>query len=236
MADNVTIPTTGSGTATPVIATDDVSSVHFQKIKLDFGADGATDFFVTDVVGKLFVIVQGKQAHDAADSSNNPVKTGAKAIAHGTNPTAVAAADITDLYANRAGVPFVIGGHPNVQTAVYLATGATTDDNVLPAISSGTKYVITRYTITLDESTTVGVAVRLGFGAASVPALPSANADAVNGILVYHPGMVPGSILTGGDGSGILGVGGDGEELRITCEAATSGTLVVAVSYYTIES
>jgi hypothetical protein len=39
MADNVAI-TAGTGTS---IATDDVSSVHFQKVKLDLGADGATD-------------------------------------------------------------------------------------------------------------------------------------------------------------------------------------------------
>ncbi|MBP8055066.1 MAG: hypothetical protein KA314_04460 [Chloroflexi bacterium] len=43
MADNVTIPTTGAGTATPVIATDDVASVHYQKIKIALGADGAID-------------------------------------------------------------------------------------------------------------------------------------------------------------------------------------------------
>lgn len=43
MADNVTIPTTGSGTATPLIATDDVASVHYQKVKLALGADGAID-------------------------------------------------------------------------------------------------------------------------------------------------------------------------------------------------
>lgn len=42
MADNVTIPASGSGTATPVIATDDVSGVHYQKVKLDLGGDGAT--------------------------------------------------------------------------------------------------------------------------------------------------------------------------------------------------
>lgn len=42
MADNVTIPVTGTGTATPVIATDDVSGVQFQKIKLDGGGDGAS--------------------------------------------------------------------------------------------------------------------------------------------------------------------------------------------------
>lgn len=43
MADNVTIPASGTGTATPVIATDDVSSVHYQKIKIALGADGAID-------------------------------------------------------------------------------------------------------------------------------------------------------------------------------------------------
>jgi len=43
MADNVTIPTTGSGTATPVVATDDVAGVHFQKVKLiDGTADAST--------------------------------------------------------------------------------------------------------------------------------------------------------------------------------------------------
>ena len=35
---------------------------------------------------------QGNIAHDAVDSGN-PIKVGAKAVAHGSNPTAVAAAD-----------------------------------------------------------------------------------------------------------------------------------------------
>lgn len=45
MADNVAI-TAGSGTT---IATDDVSSVHYQRVKLDAGADGAT----SPVVGSV---------------------------------------------------------------------------------------------------------------------------------------------------------------------------------------
>jgi hypothetical protein len=40
MVDNVTIPATGSGTATPVVATDDVAGVHYQFMKL---TDGTLD-------------------------------------------------------------------------------------------------------------------------------------------------------------------------------------------------
>jgi hypothetical protein len=44
MADNVTIPATGTGTATPIIATDDVGGVQYQRMKLSLGPDGtATD-------------------------------------------------------------------------------------------------------------------------------------------------------------------------------------------------
>jgi hypothetical protein len=42
MADNVTIPATGGGTATPVIATDDVGGVHYQEVKIDLGGDGVS--------------------------------------------------------------------------------------------------------------------------------------------------------------------------------------------------
>jgi hypothetical protein len=43
MADNITIPTTGSGDATPDVATDDVGGVHYQKVKLyDSTADSST--------------------------------------------------------------------------------------------------------------------------------------------------------------------------------------------------
>src|SRR6185503_5652322 len=41
-ADNVTIPATGSGSATPIVATDDVSTAHYQRMKISNGeADSA---------------------------------------------------------------------------------------------------------------------------------------------------------------------------------------------------
>ncbi|MGH6953176.1 MAG: hypothetical protein ACREGL_03280, partial [Alphaproteobacteria bacterium] len=42
MADNVTIPATGSGSATPIVATDDVGGAHHQRVKVDLGGDGAS--------------------------------------------------------------------------------------------------------------------------------------------------------------------------------------------------
>lgn len=41
MADNVTVTVFGGGSA--VMATDDISSVHFERIKLALGADGVND-------------------------------------------------------------------------------------------------------------------------------------------------------------------------------------------------
>lgn len=44
MADNKTLPATGTGTADIVVATDDIGGVDYQRIKVDWGPNGtATD-------------------------------------------------------------------------------------------------------------------------------------------------------------------------------------------------
>lgn len=183
------------------------------------------------------LMIAGCTAHDAVDAGS-PAKIGAKAIAHGANPTAVAAADRTDLYANRHGVLFTIGGHPNIITrTVHIADadGAQTDASIVGTIAAGTKVAVTSIAVTLDSATTAtgGVAVKIGFGATTIPADAVAGA---NGILLDHPGIAAGSGMVLGNGSGILGIGADGEELRLTCEDPTGGNLVVTFSYFTIES
>lgn len=254
MADNVQLPITGTGTADTVVATDDVGGVHYPFMKLAQGTLGATDpiplptalggsgGLKTEEVGAGLTALQLLDDPVFADDAAFTVGTskvkmaGAKATAHGSAPDAADDGDAVALLANRHRVLFTIGGHPNVKSSVYNTTAAGTDDNILAAIAGGTKYAITRITVTLDEAVTVGVAVRIGFGTASVPALGASQADAVDDVLVYHPGMVPGSILTVGDGSAILGVGGDGAELRITNEVPTGGTLGVVVTWFPIES
>jgi len=178
--------------------------------------------------------VGGDTAHDDADSGR-PVKQGAKAIAHGSNPTAVAAGDRTDLYASRHGIPFTIGGHPNIITREYRWTTAQTDDDMLGAISSGTKVVVTMIQVYISKATTVDVKVRIGFGTANVPTEPT-DGNNVAGVVFAHPKIAAGSGAVAGNGGGIIAVGGDGEELRITADAPTSGDGRAIISYFTIES
>lgn len=303
MADTITIPATGSGSATPVVATDDAGAAgHVQVVKLAIATDGSATFIPADatagllcdpsddalrdngkvdvasldqytpVSGRLPVdgsgvtltvgshavtnagtfavqaaqsgtwIVQpgntqnttpwavaGIIAHDGANTSaNNPAVAGAEAIAHGTNPTAVAAADVTKVYANRAGIPFVIAGHPNIITLEAAYAAAAQTDTAIVTVGAGAKIVVTQIQVVADEANTVGVGFRVGFGTANTPT--------TTGVVLTHPGLVPGSGVSRGDGSGILGVGADNEDLRITAEAATGGSIRVLVSYYTIES
>lgn len=179
------------------------------------------------------VVLDGGYAHDAVDAGG-PVKVGMRALAHGTNPTAVAAADRTDWLANRAGIPWVMGGHPNIVTKqlnITDADGAQTD-TALVTVAGGLKIVVTHISAMLDSATTAtgGVAVRIGFGTTNTPA-----ADAA-GIILSHPGIAAGSGIVIGNGGGMIGVGGDGEDLRITCEDPAGGNLDIVVGYYTIES
>jgi hypothetical protein len=170
--------------------------------------------------------IQGDVAHDAPNSGN-PLQVGYEAVAHGANPSAVAAGDRTHAYANRHGIPFALGGHPNLVSLEAAYTTAQTDTAIV-SVSSGLKIVVTQAQAVLDEAATVGVGFRVGFGASSTPT--------TTGVVLTHPGLVPGGGVTRGDGAGILGVGGDGEDLRITSEAPTSGSLRLLVSYFTIEA
>jgi hypothetical protein len=244
MADNVAI-TAGSGTT---IATDDVGGVHYQVVKPAYGAaDSATLVSTTNPLpANLYASgtaltatttpgglkIDGSLAHDAVESGN-PILNGALAIAHGTNPTAVAAADRTSLYANRAGIPFVIGGHPNVVSYGMSVTTAISNTVIGPTIASGLKFVLTGLTVTADNANTVFPSIVIGFGTANTPAF--AGTPGTVKVVAGHPGVPAGGGFTRGDGSGIVGVGADDEELRVTTVGTVTG-LYIVVTGYTIES
>ena len=160
-----------------------------------------------------------------------PVATslGEKTVAHGSNPAAVPAGERAELKTNRHGVPFGIGGHPNIITQSWNYTAAQTD-TALVTVAAGVKVVVTRAIVVCHKANSVNVSFRLGFGAANVPAYAAA------GLVLTHPGAGAGEGIASGTGGAILGVGADGEDLRFTCAVPTGGSIDITVSYFTIES
>lgn len=69
MADNVTIPASGTGTATPVVATDDCAGIHYQYVKLVNGTADATDKIAGDATNGLDVDVTRLPAATVAHDS-----------------------------------------------------------------------------------------------------------------------------------------------------------------------
>jgi hypothetical protein len=259
MADNVAI-TAGSGTS---IATDDCGAGgHAQIVKLGIATDGSATPIPADAngllvksataanlkaevvgTGTLAVQVDGSAltalqllddtvfADDAAFTvgTHKVTMAGAVAVAHGSAPDAADAGDAVAMLTNRHRIPFILGGHPNlVTTRVTYAASAQTDVSLTGTQAGGTKVVVTQVQVTVSNPTTATPSVVIGFGATNTPTGA--------GVVISHPGIPGGGGVSRGDGSGILGIGGDGEELRITAGAATGGVLDAVVSYFLIES
>lgn len=177
--------------------------------------------------------VGGGTAHDAVDSGN-PVKIGGVAVSGSATPTSVASGDRTRFISNQHGIPYSMSGHPNLITREFdFGTAAQTDLNLAAAVVAADERIyVTRFEAMCDNANTVAVSVRCGFGTASVPA---ASATGVSGMIASHPGIAAGSGIICGNGSGLIAVGGAGEEPRLTSSAATTGNLHVIISYYLID-
>lgn len=88
MADNVTIPPTGTGDTTPVIAADDIAGVKHQRMKAEFGEDGtATDVSRTNPMPVTGLVDPVIASVDVTRPANTTTYTANDAIAD-TTPTA----------------------------------------------------------------------------------------------------------------------------------------------------
>jgi hypothetical protein len=256
VADNVDV-TPGSGAT---VATDDCTSGHVQLVKLSYSADGNRTHVPADADGLLVnlgsnndvvvtnagtfaVQVDGSAltalqliddsvfADDAAFTVGTSKVTvaGAVAVAHGSNPDAADALDAVAPIANRHRIPFTIGGHPNVISLKHTTITTAVTDAAIITVSAGTKIVVTGITATLDNASTVFPTLLVGFAAATTPT--------TTGVILAHGGVPAGGGVNRGDGSGIIGIGADGEDLRVTTTGnATGNGLQIVVTYYLIES
>jgi hypothetical protein len=247
-ASGVTLTVTGAGGTFPTTVADGGNVTFGSKADPKSTATDTTAVSIVSVLKQISASVQappsqpvtnagvfavqsavsGDVAHGASNSGN-PLQNGCEAIAHGANPTAVTAGQRTKAYANRAGIPFTIGGHPNIVTSRTQFTAAQTDASLVGTIATGTKVVVTGFQVTLDNASTVYPSVRIGFGATNTPT--------GTGVIGAHGGVPAGGGFGRGDGSGIIGIGGDGEELRCTTVGTATGNGVeIVITYYLIES
>jgi hypothetical protein len=199
------------------------------------GHSGMTPIFaaLTDTSGTPLSLASDA-THDSAKATGGPQGMNA-AVAHGSDPTAVTAGDAVNSIANRDGVPFVVGGHPNVITReaqIEDADGAQTNAAIV-TVSAGTKIVVTHVGAHCDGSTTGPTNIVVGFGTATLPARAAGGTSA---ILAAFDGVPAGGGFVKGNGGGILGVGADDEDVRITTEDPAGGACSVELSYYTVES
>jgi hypothetical protein len=145
MADNVSI-TSGSGTS---IATDDVSSVHFQKIKVDGGGDGAS----TPILAGNGVAASALRVTLASDG------TGVVQLAAGTNGigklTANSGVDIGDV-----DIASIAAGNNNIGNVdiVTMPLGAyAASANLVYGVSTDTMSTTSAFTIIAAPTTDLSI-------------------------------------------------------------------------------
>lgn len=173
--------------------------------------------------GRLF-----RATEDATPTLHQHVVPEVLALAHGAAPSPVDAGALVGWAANRHGVPFVIGGHPNVQTIRAQYTDAQSNTAIV-SVSAGSKIVVTQVQVTASNANTVSPSVVIGFGTSTTPTGA--------GVLAAHAGVPGGGGFSRGDGSGILGIGADDEDVRITSDTpASGGAIDVVISYYVVPS
>jgi hypothetical protein len=119
------------------------------------------DVTVNNAAGTNPVPVQGNAAHDAA-VAGNPVLAGARANMN--EPTAVADADATHLWADLHGRLVTIDGHPNPEAPVSLNATASGNTTVIAAPGGGVSIHVRRASVHNRAGTTRVVALTDGAG------------------------------------------------------------------------
>ncbi len=117
----------------------------------------------------------------------------------------------------------------NLTVRVLDSDGAQTDAAAITAAETE-RIVVTRVTMTAADANTGAVNCTVGFAAATLPTPDTGGAG--DGVVADFLGMPSGGGLTVGNGSGVLGAGALGQDLRYTCEDPAGGSISISITYY----
>lgn len=206
-----------------ISGTDGVAST---KLIRGFTSVAVFDERVRSLLEELVLLLIEKSCAESTDADADPPLERMSAVAHGIQPLPAAAGSTLGPISNIHGIPFILEGHPNLQTIRVNYTSAQTDVAIVTP-NANQIIVATSIEFTLDKTCSVNVAARVGFGTTTTPAGV--------GVIASHPGIDPGGGLVKGNGGGIIGIGIAGDPLRITSGVPTGGSLDVVASYFLIE-
>lgn len=108
-------------------------------------------------------------------------------------------------------------------------------DAQLEAVGATQRAVVTYAKVTASNGNTVDVAVRLGVAAATLPTISNDSLTGGLGVFLSHPGIAHGGGVVESNGGAPLAVGAPGEDIRLTCGAATGGAIRVIIQYRLME-
>lgn len=209
MADNVAI-TAGSGTT---IATDDVSGVQFQKVKLDVGGDGATVPAVGTAGGALYVNLR----------NNSAAEVGVDAAPIRTSPaTGAAVQPVSDnsgsLTVDDGSGSLTVDAPATTPVFVRLSSGSAavdalpvTDNGSTLSVDDGSGSLTVDGTVTANQGTAASLAnawaAKLTDGTSSVGVSTVASEKALKVDIIQSvgvPALADKAAFT--EGSGLIGV------------------------------
>lgn len=113
---------------------------------------------------------------------------------------------------------------------------AAQTDTLLQAMGSTQMGAITYVAVTCANGNTVDTSCRIGFGAATLPAVTTNNSAGATGIAFSHPGIAHGGGAVAANGGQAIATGALDEDIRITCSAPTGGFIDVVIGYFVIET
>ena len=121
----------------------------------------------------------------------------------------------------------------SVVTKEWSFDAAQTDVS-LQAFSAPESGVVTYIDVSTGNSTSVDVAVRIGFATTTLPTLTQNSSTGNPGMAFSHSGIARGGGMVKANGGAPIAIGAAGDPLRLTCTAPTGGSLRVIIGYTTV--
>lgn len=169
-------------------------------------------------ITSLIKMVRGAVAHGSVDDGY-PVGIGSTTVELSTDPTEHAAGDRSSLLSTRHGIPFVLGGMPNILNAhVQITSSATT---ALIAATASERIVVTSILTMADNGNGGDQKVALKWASGSV--------------FCQHAGLAPGSGYGWGNGGGVISISTNANE-ALNVDTDASETVDVQCTYFKIPS